>query len=406
MNARLIGILAGMIALLGAGLATGTSIYYALFFLLLLLVVFCLVSALWTLLTVKVNIKGVRGRVVRGERVMTILTVEHRSLLPPGSLRVALNVPGGIGGRQEISVGEIPFVRRSYRNVIRCPHRGGYEVGVARLTAGDLFGLFEFSRKCNERTLRMEVFPKPMQIDKMELKPSDVGPEFRSRATEDNASPSDIRKWQDGDELKKVHWKLSLRKRELMVRTFEESARPDTLIIPDLSDMAALRDQKLMLEDCICEAALGAARAQLDAGFPVRMPLQSRRPQEISGRTGMDLPAFADALMRVEFDSPYPYEQILMLVFQRMQRTGGAILVTSRLTSRVADIAMRMQQRGVQVKLIWVYDAPREDALEMLEMLKMAGAEVERVDPWTVEGETPLRKDVQYSGGDKSPFDV
>lgn len=402
MSGRLLGLLAAMIALLGAGLATGTHIYYALFILLALLMAFALVSVVWTLQTVRVSIKGVRGRVGRGERLMTILTVEHRSLLPPGCLRVALNVPGGAGGRQEISVETLPFARRSYRNVVRCPHRGNYEVGVGRFTAEDLFGLFAFSRKAGQKSLRVEVYPRPMAVARMELRATDVGPEFRARASEDNASPSDIRKWQDGDELKKVHWKLSLRKRELMVRTFEESARPDTLVIPDLGEVTALRDQKLTLEDLICEAALGAARAQLEAGFPVRMPLQSRRPQEIAGRTEADLPAFVDALTRVDFDSPYPYEQILMLVFQRMQRTGGAVLVTSRLTSRIADIALRMQQRAVQVKLIWIADAPRDEALEMLERIKMAGAQVQRVDPWAAEGEDPVRQAPQ----DTAPADL
>lgn len=382
MSSRLLGVLAAMIALLGAGLATGTRVYYALFALLTLIVAFALISALWTLWTARVGMKGVRARATRGDKLMTILSVRHGSLLPAGCLRVTLNVPGGAGGRQEIRVDAPPFARRSFRNVIRCPHRGKFEVGVSRLTAEDLFGLFSFSRKSDKKLMRVEVCPRALQTQAMELKPSDVGPEFRSRATEDNASPSGIRKWQDGDELKRVHWKLSLRKREMMVRTFEESARPDTLVIPDLCEITALRDQRLTMEDAICEAALGAAKAQLEAGFPVRMPLQSTRPQELSGRTDAELPAFADALMRVQFDSPYPYEQVLMLMFQRMQRTGGAVLVSSRLTTRMVDVAMRMQQRGIQVKLIWITDAPRSESLEMLERLKMCGAMVERVDPW------------------------
>ena len=179
-----------------------------------------------------------------------------------------------------------------------------------------------------------------------------------------------------------MHWKLTLRKREVMVRTFEESARPDTLIIPDLSEITALQDLKLTLEDLICEESLSAAKAQLEAGFPVRMPLQSARPQEIAGKSVADLPGCVEALMHVAFDSPYPYEQVLMLMLQRMQRTGGAVLATSRMTSRTADIAMRMQRSGIRVLLIWVTDAPRDEALEMLERLKMSGVQVRTVDPW------------------------
>lgn len=398
MSARLIGSLAAMAALLGAGLATGGRVYYALFILLTLMLIFALISVVWTLCSAQISMKGVKPRAVRGDRLMTILTVCHRSILPAGSLQVTLNVPGGTGGRQELSVETPPFARRCFRNVIRCPHRGTYDVGVAKLTARDVFGLFEFSRKSGKRLMRVEVYPQAKSAPAMELKPSDVGPEFRSRATEDAASPSDIRKWQDGDELKKVHWKLTLRKRELMVRTFEESARPDTLVIPDLSEITALQDQKLTLEDAICEAALGAAKAQLEAGFPVRMPLQSRRPQELSGRGAADTAAFADALMRVDFNSVYPYEQVLMLMFQRMQRTGGAVLVTSRVTTRTVDVALRMQQRGIQVKLIWITDAPRDEAREMLERLKMAGAIVEQVDPWMQESFTPPQASAQTVG--------
>ena len=387
MNARLLGVLAAMVALLGAGLATGTRAYYLLLCLLLLTLLFSLASALITLFSVRVSMKGVRPRMNRGDRLMTLLTVHHSCVLPVGNLWVTLNVPGSAGGRQEIGVNAPPFVQRQFRHVIRCPHRGNYEVGVERIGVSDLFSLFEFSRASGKRLMRVEVCPRPSAQPLMPLKASDVGPEFISRAAEDNASPSGVRKWQDGDELKKVHWKLTLKKREVMVRTFEESARPDTLIIPDLSEIAALNDQKLTLEDAICESALGAAKAQLEGGFPVCMPLQAAQPQELSARTAAELPAFSEALTRVAFDGPYPYEQILMLMMGRFQRTGGAVLITSRLTGRTADIAIRMQNSGVQVKFIWVSESGRSEALEMLERIRMSGALVQQLDPWA--GEVP-----------------
>ena len=389
MSGRFLGVLAAMLALMAAALATGTPVYYYLFYILLVIVVFALVSVLWTLLSAKVGMKGLKSRVGRGDKLMTILTMGHKSLLPAGCLRLTLNVPGSGASRQEISFNAMPFAKHSYRNVITCAHRGNYEVGIRAMTAEDLFGLFSFTRKSKKKLMRVEVYPKPMPMPCMQLKPSDMGPEFRSRATEDAASPSDIRKWQDGDELKKVHWKLSLRKQELMVRTFEESARPDTLILPDMSEIAALAEEKLTMEDCICDAALGAAKAQLEGGFPVRMPLQCARPQEISGKSIADIAAFTDALMRAEFNSPYPYEQVLSLMLARMQRTGGAVLITAKLTTRIADIVLRMQKMGIRVRFIWITDAPRSESLEMLERLKMAGAEVRRIDPWSENTENP-----------------
>ena len=381
MSARLTGALVAMAALLAAGLSTGARVYYLLFNVLAAMLLLGLISAVWTVWTVRIDMKGVRPRVNRGETLMTVFTVRHSALLPVASVRVHLSVPSAFAPEQEISVHTPPFAARSFRHRIPCPHRGVYEAGVTRISARDIFGFFSISRRPKMERIRVEVVPRPAPAETMALTASDMGPEFLARASEDTASPSDIRAWQEGDSLKKVHWKISMRRREVMVRTYEESARPDTLIVPDLSAITALKDGQLSAEDCICERCLGAAKAQLEAGYPVRMPLTCAQPSEIAGQFPADLPAFADALMRVKFDGPYAYEQVLALMLARMQRTGGAVLATARLTTRVADLAMRIQRSGVRTRFVWVADDPQEESLEMLERLKMEGVEVQRVEP-------------------------
>ena len=69
----------------------------------------------------------------------------------------------------------------------------------------------------------------------------------------------------------------------------------------------------------------------------------------------------------------------------RMQRTGGVVLATSNLTMRAADLVIRMQQGGVQVKLIWVSDETREEILEIMERLRMEGVQVQQIDPWRID---------------------
>lgn len=396
LNARRVGYALCMAALLAAGLSTGTRLYYLVFFMLLMMLALGLFSALWTLWSVRFELKGVKARVTRGESLMTVFTVRHTSILPVSAIRVQLSVPSGFSGTQEVNVTSPPFVSRTFRQVIHCPHRGVYEAGVTKITVTDIFGMIDLSRRPNLKLVKMEVHPRVTDIEPMLLKNADMGPEFRSTATEDNALPSDVRKWQDGDELKKVHWKLSLRKRELMVRTYEESARPDTLVIPDLQQVTALKDQQLTIEDCVCEASLNAVKAQLEAGYPTRMPLTNAHPSELAGQAPADFPPYEDAMLRVVFDSPYDYEKVLLLMQARLQRTGGAVLVTARLTSRIADTVLRMQQSGITTRLIWISDDAREENLTMLERLRMGGVQAEQLDPWTIDHPVSTRADRDF----------
>ena len=384
MNIKLAAYLIIAATLLICGLSTGAQAYYLIAFTLLILLLISFISVLWALMTVKVEMKGLKARVVRGETLMTIFTVRHSSLLPVSAVRLRLSVPSAFSPSQEVSVPALPFAKKLFRWRINCPHRGVYDAGITRIYVSDLFGLVTLSRKSGMKLVRVDVAPRVPDALPMELKGGDIGPETISRADEDTASPSDVRKWQDGDPLKKVHWKLTMRRREVMVRVYEESARPDTLVIPDLTEISAMRDQALAIEDCVCEACAGAVKAQLEAGYPVRMPLTSETPSEIAGQFPADVAAFVDALMRVKFDSPYEYEQVLMQMMRRMSRTGGAVIVTPHLTSRIADLAVRMQRSGVRTRLVWISDTRLDQSLEMMERLRMENVDVSRTDPWSI----------------------
>ena len=393
MNIRLAAYIIIAATLLICGLSTGAQAYYLVAFTHIILLLISFVSALWALMTVKVEMKGLKARVVRGETLMTIFTVRHASLLPVSAVRLRISVPSAFSPSQEVSVPALPFAKKLFRWRINCPHRGVFDAGITRIYVSDLFGLVTLSRKSGMKLVRVDVAPRGPDAPPMELKGGDIGPETISRADEDTASPSDVRKWQEGDPLKKVHWKLTMRRREVMVRVYEESARPDTLVIPDLTEVSAMRDQALAIEDCVCEACAGAVKAQLEAGYPVRMPLTSNTPSEIAGQFPADVAAFVDALMRVKFDSPYEYEQVLMLMMRRMSRTGGVVIVTPHLTSRIADLAARMQRSGVRTRLIWISDTRLDQSLEMMERLRMENVDVSRTDPWSMDapGESAAR---------------
>lgn len=382
MKARLIVFLICAGALLLAALSTGAQIYYALAFMMLAVALLSLVSVIWTMATLRVGMKGLSRQVQRGDSLTVQLSVQYACPLPVADIRIVIAAPASGRKPQELMVATVPFAKRNYRHVIRCPHRGDFEAGVVKMTVTDMFGLFSISRRENRQLVKVEVRPRVTDTQPLILKPVEAGPESILRAVDDTASPSDIRKWQDGDEMRRIHWKLSMRKQEIMVKVYEASGKPDMLIIPDLSEIKAMPDQALTFEDGIVEATIAMAKAQLEKGYEVHMPLVNASPGEITANLPQETERIAEQLTHVKFDSPYAFEQVLLSMNARMSRTGGLALITSRLTVRVADLAIQMHSLGMNVRVVWVTDDQREEQMQMIARLKMADVSTEIVDPY------------------------
>lgn len=397
MKVRLIVFLVCAAALLLAALTTGAQIYYALALMMFGVAALSLVSVVWTMLTLRVGMKGLSRQVQRGDSLTVQLSVRYACPLPVAEIHIVIAAPASGRKPQELTVATVPFAKRNYRHIIRCPHRGDFEAGVVKVTVTDMFGLFSLSRRENRQLVKVEVRPRVTDAEPMPLNPVETGPESILRAVDDTASPADIRKWQDGDSLRRIHWKLTMRKQEVMVKEFEASGKPDMLIIPDLSEIRAMPDQALTFEDGIVEATIAMAKAQLEKGYAVRLPLVNARPAEIAASLPQEVERIAGQMTHVKFDSSYAFEQVLLSMNSRLSRTGGLALITSRLTVRVADLAVQMHSLGINVRVIWVTDDQRDEQMQLLARLKMADVSTVVVDPYAPVADAAVRdlSDVQ-----------
>ena len=102
---------------------------------------------------------------------------------------------------------------------------------------------------------------------------------------------------------------------------------------------------------------------------------------EVQGQQPADILRFVEALTTAPFDCAYTYDQLLAVEMRRVQRTGGAVLITPRLTMRVADTAMRMRAGGLRVRLCWITEPRASEGADVVARLAIAGVEVQKIDP-------------------------
>ena len=367
--------------LLTVALCTGSQLFLLLSVLIALTAAGCIIAVLWASATLEVegNLSGQTVR--RGEDLTLLLRIRHRGLLPIAPILLELSDPVGSRDR-EIRLKNMPRKTQSIRIPVHTAHVGVFTVGLQACTVEDLLGLVRRRVRLSRTSCELLVLPQTFDVDPLTLSPGDPGSELMARATEDLNAPSDIRSYQPGDAMKKIHWKLSLRKGELMVRKFDEPILQDVLILMDCSRPPSWGHPQAEadIRDALLETAASVFTAQAATDHQIRMPLLGSRPVDVEKSMGLSIAM--DYLSRVDFSETDRFERVLSMESRRMRKVGCVVVVAARLNIPMVDIMTRMHRAGPNIRLYLVTFAPEdENVLPLIARLRQAGIEVSYVTP-------------------------
>ena len=161
--------------------------------------------------------------------------------------------------------------------------------------------------------------------------------------------------------MKRIHWKLSSRKRELLVRRFETPAPPDTLILLDCDTPRGgenVKEGAENLRDALCETAVAVARMQMEDRSPVRVPIYGQRANEFSSDHAASLSLLQEMLACQPFGIGEDFSRVLNLELRRMRRTGAAVIITTRLDARIVEGVSHIRRMGPSARLYLVTYTP------------------------------------------------
>lgn len=241
-----------------------------------------LVSALVCAATVRTQqqLDGVMA--IRGQSGQLLIRLEARPVLPVlvqlAVLTPACPVHPVSGQRQppEYVLTLFPWSRRQQLCVpLAYPHRGEWPVGVERLYIHDVLGLFRF-RPLRRGAIRLPaetlaVYPCLIELDG-EVPPARMSMEYSETqvVTADYGdSFTGTRLYRDGDPLKRIHWKQTVRTRELYTRQYDMSTEQYNLLVLDTGVPGG--PGYLSYADMLCESAAAMGLAYIHGGQTVRL---------------------------------------------------------------------------------------------------------------------------------------
>jgi len=169
-----------------------------------------------------------------GEEASVRLTIINGSLLraPWLALResVAFTLRTVEPSRTVITLGAGATEEISYP--IRAARRGWYSLGPLQIALGDVLGLQQATLSVPPAWIT--VYPRLLPLERLGL-PADLAggplPPLGPRPySEDPARPVGVRSYVPGDDVRRLDWKSSARKGELLVRRADRTIAPETTI--------------------------------------------------------------------------------------------------------------------------------------------------------------------------------
>ena len=210
--------------------------------------------------------------VTKNQKTSFQIVIRNRYFLPCISVRVQFvaNEIGLTVDEMEKFVSIPSFGQREVAFEIQGKYRGEYEVGVTELILHDFLGLFRFKQKHTEK-LSLIITPRILPISALPLDMiiQETVISRRNLQGDDYSTISDLRKYQPTDGYKKVHWKATAKRNELISKNFQATERMATTFFVDNTVIGNSLEQRMQHEDILMEAVVSVMYHCFRLGQPI-----------------------------------------------------------------------------------------------------------------------------------------
>ncbi|WP_432559187.1 DUF58 domain-containing protein [Granulicoccus sp. GXG6511] len=286
-----------------------------------------------------------------GETMEAKLALEKRGNLPAGLLLFEEHVPASLGRRPRFGVNN---VSGSWRREVSYPlegkQRGRYQIGPLLVRSRDAFNLVKFDRQFTA-TSEMLVTPRIHTLGAMG-NVSGGGSSGETRPQRLGVIGSDdvlIREYRQGDDVRRIHWRSTARRGELMVRREEQAWDPSVTLVLDSRASAHGGPGRESSFEYAVSCAASIAMHFLENGFTVDLydgngPMLPRDvDRAFSTNRQHILHCYTDT-------QPVPIDRLSQTLDSPLISRQGRVLVavTGRLTPEDAEALIRTRRNRSQ----------------------------------------------------------
>lgn len=323
-----------------------------------------------------------KDEVTEGDSIELVETLANRKFLPVPWLKAEITTSRWLefAQRKSVITGETRFIPSvfymgSFRETVRrwrvdCVKRGVFRLGRVDLVTGDLLGSASMDRTVHLNEM-VTVLPRLVDIDAefVNLRHLTGDTVTKRRLLEDPFLISGVREYTDRDSMNKIHWGLTARQGQIMVRNNDFTTSQTITVLLNIQSMPGEQGKAVKAEAAeqgirVCATLVHRAAGQ---GIPVRFGVNT----SIDGKRGTLLTGEISSgegameMMRLMARLPLESTQDIGFFLEEVEGTvdsSDVVVVTPFLSDSILAFydSMQARQANVAIYVIGFVDAPEK----------------------------------------------
>lgn len=233
-------------------------------------------------------------------------------------------------------------------------YRGEYFLGIERAEFYDLLKIWRFTKRFKP-SARVVVIPRKLDVKSgTDTADSDIEHIMSRFSAYEKNSFSSIREYREGDSLRSVHWKLSAKQEELIVRELEQNMSSNAVIFCDLSGNAENNDIRCGQTDTAIETALAVTKACISESNTAVNVWYSEQNNSCISESIEDYERLFYMYSIAEADKNNDFTQTINAFTDYCKGSETIYIITSRIDEKLAECLKMAEIDMSRVKILAV----------------------------------------------------
>lgn len=244
---------------------------------------------------------------------------------------------------------------RVIEKYIRFNKRGIYEFGQVHFAINDMFHMFETKSVVNKNK-SIKVYPKIYSTNNISVNGNDIfqNIEYFKGAREDSTSIKDIRKYNSGDNIKKIHWKISAKYGELFIKNYDNISGEESVVILDMNSKSFFVDDGDLLEEQLVSFYLSVIKKLSERDIKSRAIINNREKKEFAIETKDDFELLLEYFIVNESGNAVEFKQFVFENISNISRLGWIGIFIPFISKSQVDMALMLHAMGYRTTLFYI----------------------------------------------------